>query len=296
MHVRWKQVGLNPLSVLAVWLAYFVYMVLAPKFSPGSIAEIIGLGALLLLLYLAAVKWVECRRPAELALAGAGRELGAGALAGLALFSLVIAILWIYPGAYQMQGWGGSKALGLTVMVVFWLAVAIEEEILWRGLIYRFGAKVFGTWGALLFSGALFSAKHMMDTPNVTFADFVGVLLGGLMLGAAYAATGRLWMPIGLHFGWNFAEGTLYGTGVSGNGVGASVITGKLVGPALWTGGEFGPEASAGAWIVLIAATAYLLWHTMKSKRIEPPIGVMPPQSPSTQSERNIPSVVCRSA
>src|ERR1700736_6509794 len=105
-------------------------------------------------------------------------------------------------------------------MVVFWFGVAIEEEILWRGLLYRLCAKVFGTWGALLLSAALFSVKHILDNPNVTFAAFAGVLLAGVFLGAAYAATGRLWLPIGRHFGWNFAEGTLFGTDVSGNSPG----------------------------------------------------------------------------
>jgi membrane protease YdiL (CAAX protease family) len=157
-------------------------------------------------------------------------------------------------------------------MVVFWFGVAIEEEILWRGLLYRLCAKVFGTWGALLLSAALFSVKHILDNPNVTFAAFAGVLLAGVFLGAAYAATGRLWLPIGLHFGWNFAEGTLFGTDVSGNSLGQALLTGKLIGPALWSGGKFGPEASVVAWIILIAASAYLLWRITKSKRAEPPI------------------------
>jgi uncharacterized protein len=99
----------------------------------------IGFAALCLVLYLAVVKWIERRRAAELSLAGAGREFSAGVLTGLALFSLIITILWT-TGAYQLQGWGGSNALGLAVMV-FWFAVAVEEEILFRGLLCRLCAK-----------------------------------------------------------------------------------------------------------------------------------------------------------
>lgn len=271
MRERWKQAGLVLLSVLAVWLAYIAYMVRAPNFFSGLITAYIGLGALLLVFYLAAVKWIERRRAAELSLTAVGRELGAGALAGFALFLLVIAILWV-TGAYQLQGWDGANALGLALMVVFWFAVAIEEEVLWRGLVYRLCAKVFGTWGALLISAVLFSLKHMLDNPDVTFAGFVGVLLGGVFLAAAYAATGRLWLAFGLHFGWNFAEGTLFGTDVSGINLGQTLLAGKHSGPAFWSGGEFGPEASPVAWIILIAASAYLLWRTVKPKRVEPPI------------------------
>ena len=275
MREKWKQAGLILLSVSAIWLADFAYMQLmrgTVTSFPGLVAAFVGFAALCLVLYLAAVKWIERRRAAELSLAGAGRELGAGALAGLALFALVMMILSV-AGAYQLQGWGASNALGLGLAVVFWLGVAVEEEILWRGLVYRLCAKVFGSWGALLLSAALFSAKHMLGTPDVTFAAFVGVLLGGILLAAAYAATGRLWLPIGLHFGWNFAEGTVFGTAVSGvTGLDQTILAGKLSGPALWSGGQFGPEASVAALSVLIAANAYLLRLIVKSKRAEPPI------------------------
>jgi len=282
MVERWKQAGLILLGALAIWSASQVYLVVSKelvKSITNFIELYIGLGVLCLVLYLAAVKFIERRWPAELSLAGASRELGAGALWGLALFSLVMALLWA-PGVYQLQGWDGSNALGLAGMVVFWLFIAIEEEILWRGLVYRLCAKVFGTWGALLLSGVLFSVKHILDNPNVTFAAFVGLLLAGVFLGAAYAATGRLWLPIGLHFGWNFAEGTLFGTEVSGQSVGQTLLTGKLTGPALWSGGKFGAEASGVAWIILIAASAFLVWRISKSKRAEPPIWRDSPETP----------------
>ena len=274
-HTKGKQAGLILLSVLAVWLADLAYMNrIGGKVTSdaGLVVTFIGFGAFTLVLYLAAVKWIERRRAEELALAGAGRELGTGALAGLALFSLLMTILWL-TGAYRPQGWGGANALGVAVMAVFWLGVAVEEEILWRGLLYRLCAKVFGTWGAVLLSAGLFSAKHMLDSPDVTFPAFVGVLVGGVFFAAAYAATGRLWLPIGLHCGWNFAEGTLFGTDVSGTtGLGPTLFTGKLTGPPLWTGGQFGPEASIAAWTILITSTAYLSWRTTASKRVEPPI------------------------
>ena len=101
---RWKQAGLILLSMLAVWPASQVYMVLSNevvKSLTDFIEQYIGLDALCLVLYLAAVKCIERRRPAELSLAGVSRELGAGALAGLALFSLVMATLWA-AGVYQL--------------------------------------------------------------------------------------------------------------------------------------------------------------------------------------------------
>jgi hypothetical protein len=91
-----------------------------------------------------------------------------------------------------------------------------------------------------------------------------------VLLGAAYAATGRLWLPIGLHFGWNFAEGPIFGAAVSGTGIGSGLIEGKFEGPNILTGGQFGPEASVVAVIVCLAAAPYFLWRALQ--RTEPPI------------------------
>jgi hypothetical protein len=108
--------------------------------------------------------------------------------------------------------------------------------------------------------------------PGATPMALTAVGVGGLMLGAAFALTGRLWLPIGIHTGWNFAEGSLFGTAVSGSNVGASAIRAKLAGPELLAGGRFGPEASIVTVMVLLVATVILLWLVARRQRIEPPI------------------------
>jgi membrane protease YdiL (CAAX protease family) len=286
---RWKQAGLILLSMLAVGLASFAYSMATWSMFMNLTDMVIleGFEAfVLVVVYLAAMKWIERRRPAELSLAGAGHELGAGVLAGLALFSLVMTICLI-GGAYRLQGWSHWSAHGLATAVPFWLADAIEQEFWWRGLVYRLCAKVFGTWGALLLSTALFAEwyvhGHPVDDTGTNVRLAVGVVMGAALFAAAYAATGRLWLPIGLHFGWNFAEGTLFGTNVP-NGVNfdEKILTVKPSGPLLWSGDYYGPQASVVAWIVLIAAIAYLLWRTKKSKQTEPPIWRDPTAIPSS--------------
>jgi hypothetical protein len=81
-------------------------------------------------------------------------------------------------------------------------------------------------------------------------------LEAGVLLALAYATTNRLWLPIGLHAGWNFAEGTIFGTSVSGHAATPSLLRGALQGPAALTGGSFGPEASVVAILVCLAASA----------------------------------------
>src|SRR5471030_2266301 len=88
------------------------------------------------------------------------------------------------------------------------------------------------------------SARRTPPT-GATIGSSVAIALeAGILLGAAYALTGRLWLPIGLHLGWNFAEGSIFGMAVSGGSQKGSLITGELHGSNLLTGGVFGPEAS----------------------------------------------------
>jgi membrane protease YdiL (CAAX protease family) len=137
--------------------------------------------------------------------------------------------------------------------------------------VYRLCCKILGTWGAIVASGILFGLVHGID-PGATATALSSVALAGLLLGAAFALSRRLWLPIGIHTGWNFAEGSLFGTAVSGNSLGGSLATATLSGPEILTGGRFGPEASIVTVIVLFVATAFLLWRTARRRRSEPPI------------------------
>lgn len=148
----------------------------------------------------------------------------------------------------------------------------ILEELLFRGLLFRLSSKILGTWGALLVTSALFGAAHAAN-PGATVSSSLAIALeAGILLGAAYAATGRLWLPIGLHLGWNFTEGSLFGMTLSGNAMGSGLIRGSLDGPQILTGGEFGPEASIVAVILCLCLAAYFIRRIIKFNRVEPPV------------------------
>ena len=79
--------------------------------------------------------------------------------------------------------------------------------------------------------------------PNVSWTAVLGLVLAGLFLAFGYLRTRQLWLPIGLHIGWNFFEGTIFGFQVSGLSEMPSLIRQTVQGPELVTGGLFGPEA-----------------------------------------------------
>jgi hypothetical protein len=103
----------------------------------------------------------------------------------------------------------------------------------------------------VVLSSAIFGGLHLTN-PNATLAGAGGVLLAGVFLAFAYLRSGQLWLPIGLHTGWNLFEGLVFGFPVSGL-ESYHLVRIVVAGPERWTGGRFGPEAG------LVALPALLL-------------------------------------
>ena len=160
----------------------------------------------------------------------------------------------------------------------------ITEEILFRGLLFRLSSKIVGTWGALIFTSGLFGLAHLANRGASIRSSIAIALEAGVLLGATYAATRRLWLPIGLHAGWNFTEGSLFGMTLSGNTMGVGLLRGSLSGPEALTGGAFGPEASIVAVLVCLLAALFFLWRIVKLHRVEAPMWSKTPDSiPGTE-------------
>ncbi|GGM41136.1 CPBP family intramembrane glutamic endopeptidase [Promicromonospora citrea] len=205
-----------------------------------------------LALYAWVVRRTERRAVTELAADGAARSLGLGTLLGLGVFSAVIGIIAAF-GGYTVHGLGTVPgALGL---LGFMAGVAVTEELLWRGVLFRFAEGWLGTWAALALTGLLFGLAHLLN-PHATLWGAIAIAIeAGGMLTAAYVATRRLWVPIGLHLGWNVAGSALFSTEVSGNDTPQGLLDAATSGNVLVTGGAFGPEGSVFS-VLLCAATA----------------------------------------
>lgn len=114
-------------------------------------------------------------------------------------------------------------------------------------------------------SAALFGLLHALN-PGATATSTAAIALeAGILLAAAYAVTRNLWFPIGLHLGWNFTEGGIFGVAVLGGPAAKGIFSVSLAGPRLLTGGRFGPEASLMAIAVCLAAAAVLLILTVRN-------------------------------
>ena len=129
----------------------------------------------------------------------------------------------------------------VSLSLLIFVLVGWNEELLSRG--YHLQNLISGLnlpW-AVVISSAVFGGLHL-GNPNATPAGAVGVFLAGIFLAYGYLRTRQLWLPIGLHIGWNFFEGVVFGFPVSGS-ESYRLIRTSVDGPVLWTGGPFGPEA-----------------------------------------------------
>jgi len=266
MRTKFAYVGRGVLNLVVVLAVVFG---LQPLIR-GRVSDALGLIALssaLVVSYVAGVRWIERRQASELIAAAGFTEFAAGLALGLALFTTLMLLLWMF-GAYRPSGWGSVAPIAGGLLLA--LLTAILEEILFRGFLFRLSAKLLGTWGALALTSALFGAAHSFN-PGATVGSSVAIALeAGVLLAAAYALTQRLWLPIGLHLGWNFAEASVFGMSVSGGKAKSSLIAGTLRGRDLLTGGASGPEASIAAVAICLAAALFLLLRTARLGRLEP--------------------------
>jgi uncharacterized protein len=244
-----------------------VYQMGLPREMAGVITAI-GIAGIGLICYSLYVKHVEQRKPDELAGEFAPRELGLGVAGGILLLSSVVAILALLGNA-RITGMNSPAILVAPIAMA--LSSGVFEELLMRGVLFRVVERGLGTWISMGISALFFGAAHMANPGASVFTSVAISLEAGIMLAAAYTATRRLWVPIGIHFGWNFAQGGLFGIAVSGNPVDGWLKT-ELSGPELLSGGAFGAEGSLVAVVLCLAAGTALVWLTIKRGNVvEPP-------------------------
>jgi len=203
------------------------------------------------------VRRTEHRAPVEVARKGAVAALGRGVLIGFGMFAAVIVNI-AFLGDYRVDGLGSPA--GAVALLGFMAAAAVTEELMFRGILFRIVEKRIGTWAALALTGLLFGLSHLINPDASLWGAIAIAVEAGGMLAAAYAATRTLWVPIGLHFAWNFAQGGIFGTQVSGNDTPDGLLNGVTSGPTLISGGEFGPEASLYSVLFGAVLTIVFMW------------------------------------
>lgn len=268
----WTAILFRVLFVITLCVAYLVSQILVAIFlarptaslpMPLMVAGNVLLGVFVIVAYWIGVRVLERRAPTELSLRNAGARGAKGVLVGAALFGAVYAILWA-AGLAHYSGFRGFDSVPPTVAILF--VIAVGEEIIFRGVVFRLLENCFGTAVGLGVSAGLFGLAHGLN-PNATAVGVVAIALeAGLLLGFAYIATRSLWFAIGIHFGWNFTQGGIFDAPISGLTL-PGMFSFRLSGPDFLTGGAFGPEASVIAIAVCLVASVFFAAAVVRAGR-----------------------------
>ena len=254
-----------PITRIALYLLLFAAVAAAPAFALLGLLRVmhhppghdpVAIALLSEALYAPSpvlAFWVMVRFADKRPWATAGfnlSELPAGLLGGLAIGAVMLTTgvgLLALVGFYHVTAVTPSVLLLLPLLLYF--GVAVSEEILFRGYLFQTLEGRWGSGAALGVTSLMFGLAHLANpVPGETpLRHCAGPLLicleAGLPLGAAYLLTRRWWLPIGIHWAWDYCEGPIYGCPDSGTQDPHTLLHAVFSGPSFLTGGPFGPEA-----------------------------------------------------
>lgn len=275
----WKRVWNFPLVAMLIALALTVAVIALVSIAGGVLSEALGkdvteplvvatMIASLIVLQKTVLRRLGTRKHDDLPFAAAPRDLALGIVGAAALFSVIVGIAALL-GAYRIVGWGGLSGW---VFVLFWAGfnAGFVEELIFRGILFRWIEEFGGSWAALAITSALFGLVHIGNDNATWWSSLTIALVAGTLLGGAYMLTRSLWLAVGLHFGWNVTQGLVWDVPVSGNDV-DGLVDARLVGDPLISGGAFGLEASVIALVVAGGAGVWLVWRAVQAGEVMAP-------------------------
>jgi membrane protease YdiL (CAAX protease family) len=194
------------------------------------------------------------------------RDLCVGSLIGIASLALATLIATAGGGlSFTISGRGALLQVGQTLVfsAALFIIAALAEEALFRGYPLQTLTRANLAWLAVLLTSVPFAAVHLKN-PNVAAGfTFINTSLAGVWLAVAYLRTRSLWFPLGVHWAWNWALGSLFGLPVSGitDLAPHPLLHGTDLGPAWLTGGSYGIEGGVACTITLVISTIFI-WRT----------------------------------
>ena len=218
-------------------------------------------------------------------------NLALGCAGGMGAAALVLAGPLLFHGARIER----DPAVPASLPSFFFVSILLlfgsaGEELLFRGFGFQVLLRAFGNWTTVVPVGILFAVLHA-GNPNSTWLALANTAGFGILFGYAVMRTHDIWLPIGLHFGWNFTL-PLFGVNVSGLTIRLTGFTMRWSAGTLWSGGDYGPEASLLTSAVLLLLFGYLWKAPLRrqhSALLDPPVDeaicapgqLFPPSSPS---------------
>jgi membrane protease YdiL (CAAX protease family) len=190
--------------------------------------------------------------------------LGLGAGAGAALLVLAPPLVFRLAELQKDPQNPGNAVTVLFISTVL-LFGAIGEEMLFRGYGFQVLVAALGPYATILPISILFGVAHLNNV-NATAIGIANTIGWGAIFGVAFLRSGDLWLPIGMHFGWNVTL-PLFGVNLSGFTMGATGYVMNWKVGSVWSGGGYGPEAGLLTTLVMIPLVWFLLKAPIRHQR-----------------------------
>jgi CAAX amino terminal protease family protein len=204
----------------------------------------------------------------SLSFGGKVRMMGIGwAVSGVNFLAIIVCLFLC--GYYCIVTVEFDVASQLSWLSLF-LLVGVVEEVIFRGILFRLITDKWNIAVGLTTSSLLFGLAHLGNPGATLWAALAIALASGWLFGMAYAYHQTIWVPVGMHWAWNYLEGGVFGCAVSGTPLDyRPLITPRISGTDLLSGGAFGPEAS----IICVAigigiSIVYTMLYIKKRKRL----------------------------
>ena len=252
------------LGLLVCFIAFILAQQLAGKILDLTVADknirnlmkgIIS-SAAVIAAYIYFFRKYEKRAVTEFSSKGIAKYVVLGIVIGVLLQSLTILVILI-NGGFEIVSVNSISNVIIPFTVAF--SVAIFEEILIRGIIFRIVEEKLGSYISLIITAIIFGALHLANPNSTLLSSFCVGIEAGFLMGVAYMYARNLWFPIAIHFAWNFMQSGIFGTITSGSEKTSSWLTTNITGSPLFTGGGFGPDATIQAIIFCSLASMHLL-------------------------------------
>lgn len=193
------------------------------------------------------------------------RDFAVGTTVGILTLSLAVLIATVAGGLrFSVSTDVAVQSLirSLGSSAVLFVIAALAEEAMFRGYPLQTLSRSHLAWLGVLLTSVPFGLVHLGNPNVVRGITFANTALAGVWLAIAYLRTRSLWLPLGVHWSWNWALGSVFGLPVSGMHLTAHpLFLGRDLGPLWLTGGSYGIEGGAACTITLILSSLFL-WRT----------------------------------
>lgn len=196
------------------------------------------------------------------------RALLTGAVIGAGLLTVVALTIWALGGIRIEYAFTPEAISAILVALFFFAAQGTWEELVYRGYLMPHISKLWGDKVSIIATSIMFTLFHAFN-PGLTYMPILNLTVFGFVFAMVYYRTGNMWLTGAMHAVWNFSQGFIFGSEVSGNPASASVLRSTAFsGRDLLSGGPFGFEGSIITTIagVLIILGLMFCWPKSKDK------------------------------